>query len=167
MKTRELTVPAPADLGIDMLGAPEGSPIDLDLRLEAVVEGVLATAVARATLHGQCVRCLDPIEDDLEVRVQELYLYPDSEAEDDDAPRMVGDLFDFEPALRDAVVLALPFGPTCEPDCPGLCVECGARLADDPGHSHGDEIDPRWVGLTDLMSDDADAMTPMASEDEE
>ena len=46
------------------------------------------------------------------------------------------DLVDLEPLLRDAVVLALPFQPLCQDDCPGLCVECGARLADDPDHAH-------------------------------
>ena len=53
--------------------------------------------------------------------------------EDDEASRLEGDLLDLEPLLRDAVVLALPFQPLCEDDCPGLCTECGARLKDDPG----------------------------------
>ena len=59
---------------------------------------------------------------------------------------MNGDLIDLEPALRDAVVLALPLQPLCRDDCPGLCPECGARLADDPGHAH-DAVDPRWAAL--------------------
>jgi uncharacterized protein len=52
-----------------------------------------------------------------------------------------------QPLLRDAVVLSLPFQPLCQDDCPGLCVECGARLADDPAHQHDDAIDPRWAAL--------------------
>ena len=60
-----------------------------------------------------------------------------------------GDLIDLEPVLRDAVVLALPFQPVCRDDCPGLCSECGARLADDPDHHH-DEVDPRWAALQGL-----------------
>jgi len=47
-------------------------------------------------------------------------------------------------------VLALPFQPLCEDDCPGMCAECGARLADDPGHTHGEPVDPRWAALTAL-----------------
>ena len=47
-------------------------------------------------------------------------------------------------------MLALPFQPLCRPDCPGLCPECGARLADDPEHTHDDPIDPRWAGLQGL-----------------
>mgnify|MGYP003286645941 CR=1 FL=1 len=46
--------------------------------------------------------------------------------------RLEDDMIDLEPLLRDAVVLALPFQPLCQDDCPGLCTECGARLADDP-----------------------------------
>ena len=151
-----LTVPAPADLGIDVLLVPEGSPVDIDLRLEAVMEGVLVTGTARAALEGECARCLEPIHDDVEARFQELYVYIEhqtSHDEDDDVSRLQDDLVDLEPQLRDAVVLELPFQPMCEPDCPGLCPECGARLAEDPDHSHEAPIDPRWAGLADLQQD--------------
>jgi uncharacterized protein len=47
------------------------------------------------------------------------------------------------------VVTALPVAPLCEPDCPGLCDQCGARLADDPDHTH-EVIDPRWSALQGL-----------------
>ena len=57
------SVPAPADLGIEVLRVPEGSPVELDLRLEAVMEGVLVTGTARAGLEGECVRCLGSIID--------------------------------------------------------------------------------------------------------
>lgn len=152
-RTYSRTVEAPADLGIEVLDVPEGAPVDLDLRLEAVMEGILVTGSADAELEGECVRCLEPIEDHVHVNFQELYVYDDQgsagDSDDEDGvSRMEGDLIDLEPVLRDAVVLALPFQPLCREDCPGLCVECGARLADDPGHAHGDPIDPRWAGLT-------------------
>ena len=147
------TVPAPADLGIEVLRVPEGSQVDLDLRLEAVMEGVLVTGTALAGLEGECVRCLGSITDELEVDLQELYVYDDRDHdpdEDDEVSMLQDDLLDLEPLLRDAVVLALPFQPLCQPDCPGLCVECGARLADDPDHGHEEPVDPRWVALTGL-----------------
>jgi uncharacterized protein len=152
-----MTVPAPAELGIEVLRVPEGSEVDLDLRLEAVMEGVLVTGTATAGLDGECVRCLEPITDDVEVTFQELFVYDDQghlpaeEAEDQGVSRLEDDLLDLEPLLRDAVVLALPFQPLCEDDCPGLCTECGARLADDPDHAHEDPIDPRWAGLVALQ----------------
>ena len=147
------TVPAPADLGIEVLRVPEGSPVAFDLRLEAVMEGVLVTGTARAALEGECVRCLGSINDELEVDLQELYVYDDRDHdpdEDDETSKLQDDLLDLEPLLRDAVVLALPFQPLCQPDCPGLCVECGARLLDDPDHGHEEPVDPRWAALAEL-----------------
>ena len=45
-----------------------------------------------------------------------------------------------------AVCLEEPIAPLCEPDCPGLCPECGERM--EPGHGHGDApIDPRLEAL--------------------
>ncbi|KQY63800.1 metal-binding protein [Nocardioides sp. Root140] len=154
------TVPAPADLGIEVLGVAEGTPVELDLRLEAVMEGVLVTGTVYTGLTGECVRCLDPISDELEARFQELYVYDDGHHdidadEESEVRRLEDDLLDLEPVLRDAVVLALPFQPLCEEDCPGLCTECGAHLADDPDHTHEAPIDPRWAGLEALTQDDS------------
>lgn len=151
----ELTAPAPAELGIEVLRVPEGSPVEIDLRLEAVMEGVLVTGTAYAALEGECVRCLKAIEDEISVDLQELYLYDDHAltGEDDEVRRLEGDLIDLEPPLRDAVVLALPFQPLCMEDCPGLCPECGVRLADDPDHAHEAAIDPRWAGLAALKDE--------------
>ena len=160
---------APAELGIEILGVPEGSQVEVDLRLEAVMEGVLVTGSAKAALEGECARCLEPITDTIAVDFQELFVYDDEpdrshrptssprgrnerSDQDDDVNRLEGDLLDLEPALRDAVVLALPFQPLCRDDCPGLCVECGARLADDPDHGHEDPVDPRWAALGEVRT---------------
>jgi len=150
------TVPAPADLDLGgVVGVPELADVVLDLRLESVMEGVLVSGTARAPLAGECARCLDAIGGELTVDIQELYAYPDrvrDDAEADDEEHLVeDDLIDLEPALRDAAVLALPQAPLCRDDCPGLCSECGARLADDPAHKH-DIIDPRWAALAELRT---------------
>ena len=156
-RRKTFTAPAPADLGIEVLRVPEGSPIEFELRLEAVMEGVLVTGTAQAVLEGECVRCLDEIHDEVVADFQELFVYEESDTatdspdgEDDDARRLEGDLLDLEPLVRDAVVLMLPFQPLCRDDCPGLCIECGARLADEPGHQHDEPIDPRWAKLSGL-----------------
>ena len=156
---------APAGLGIEILSVSEGHSVDIDLRLEAVMEGVLVTGTAAAELEGECSRCLEPIRDTIQVDLQELFVYDDrhdhhhqhhgGDDEDDDVSRLEGDLIDLEPLLRDAVVLALPFQPLCREDCPGLCVECGARLADDPDHRHDAPIDPRWAALGEVAAADA------------
>ena len=157
-RPKSFSAEAPAGLGIDILGVPEGSTVDIDVRLEAVMEGVLVTGTATAELEGECVRCLEPIHDSVEVDIQELFVYDDPDRggpvddEGEGVSRLEDDLIDLEPLLRDAVVLALPRQPLCRDDCPGLCVECGARLADDPDHRHEDQIDPRWAALGDLAA---------------
>jgi uncharacterized protein len=131
-----------------------GGDVALDLRFEAVSEGVLVTGSAVAPLSGECARCLDPVTSTIEVNFQELYRYlpdPGEDENDGDERFLDGDFLDLEPAFRDAVVLALPLSPLCRDDCPGLCVECGAKLADvGPEHGHGDKLDPRWGILAKL-----------------
>jgi uncharacterized protein len=162
-RQKSFSAPAPADLGIEVLRVPEGSPIEFDTRLEAVMEGVLVTGTATAGLAGECVRCLEEIRDEIEVDFQELFVYEenagDTDEEDSGTSRLEGDLLDLEPLLRDAVVLALPFQPLCRDDCPGLCTECGARLADDPDHQHQEPIDPRWAALQGLTREDVPGRT--------
>ncbi len=158
MREVSLAVPAPAGIGIMSIGVPEGSGIELDIRLESVIEGVLVSGTARVQLTGECSRCLDTVTDELEVDLQELYRYeatdahgrvqrePDEDDEDDEQLTLAGDYLDLEPVLRDAVVLDLPLAPVCRDDCPGLCPQCGFRLEDDLDHHH-DVIDPRWAAL--------------------
>jgi len=153
-------VAAPADLGTAVIGVPEGADLTLGLRLESVMEGVLVSGVVRGTAVGECVRCLDEVRDEVTVRVQELFVYPeraqaadesgDDEAEDE--PELTDDLADIEPVVRDSLVTALPFQPLCRPDCPGLCSVCGARLEDDPDHHH-DVVDPRWSALQTMLEE--------------
>lgn len=156
MKAVQRIAEAPDGIGMDVIGVPPGSPVDLDLRLESVVEGVLVTGTAVVSLQGQCARCLEQISSDEEVDLQELYLYPDKEPDDDEASRLEAELLDLEPLLRDTVVLDLPYTPLCRPDCAGLCPDCGANLNEDPGHRHDDRVDPRWAGLTAWTADPDD-----------
>ena len=166
--TQTRTVPAPANLRLELIGVPEGADVALEVRFEAVSEGVLATGTAIAPLAGECARCLAPLSSSVTASFQELYLYADGrrdrhekhdrhdryyehEEQDDDERYLDGDLLDLEPAFRDAVVLALPMSPLCREDCPGLCAECGTPLADaGPGHQHDDAADPRWAALKQL-----------------
>jgi len=148
-------VPAPADLRVAMACVPPGADIKLTVMLEAVSEGVLVTAEATAPVTGECARCLEPAASSIEVAFRELYEQDEGPPElaDDASDRrfLQGELLDLEPAFRDAAVLALPLAPLCRPDCAGLCVECGVRLADaGRDHDHARPLDPRWARLGQL-----------------
>ena len=155
MRKVSRTVPAPADLGTEVIGIPEGTEVELKLRLEAVMEGVLVSGSVSGVAMGECIRCLEEVRLPLDTQFTELFSYPENrvaEDEDEDVHRVEEDLINLEPVLRDAVVLALPFQPVCREDCPGLCSECGALLADDPTHSH-ETADPRWSALNGILAD--------------
>ncbi|SEQ14746.1 YceD family protein [Microlunatus flavus] len=156
MTTVRTSVPAPAGLGTEVIGVPEGAPIELDLRFEAVVEGVLVTGTAAMEAVGECVRCLIPVSVPVEVDVQELFVHDAASEDDEEVSVLAGDYVDLEPVLRDDVVLDLPFQPLCTPDCSGLCPTCGVRLDDHPGHHHDADADPRWAALGALDLDDTD-----------
>lgn len=147
MKRATREVPAPEGFGNGVIGVPTGAPLTLELMFEAVVEGILVSGSAEAELAGECARCLTPVGGFATTDVQELFLFPDAEPDDDEASRVEADLIDLEPLLRDQLVLDMPFTPLCREDCAGLCPTCGVDLNADPAHEHGDAIDPRWAEL--------------------
>ncbi|MGC4932558.1 YceD family protein [Gordonia sp. DT30] len=162
------TVRTPERLGVEMIGIPADSEVDLDLRLESVSEGVLITGTVCGETQGQCARCLEPVDGTVTVFLTELYAYPNSETEqtsdDDEVHRIVDDRVDLEQAIIDAVALELPMSPLCREDCPGLCSVCGVPLdGAESGHGH-ELIDPRWAGLVDKFGDLGDGTTTTSSD---
>jgi uncharacterized protein len=154
------TVPSPARIGLELIGIAPGAPLDLDLRVESVSEGVLVSGTLSAPTTGECARCLTPFSGRVEVALTELFAYPDSiteaTTEEDEVGRVVDNIVDLEQPIIDAVGLELPFSPVCRVDCPGLCPHCGVPLATaEPGHHH-DEIDPRWAKLAAMLPPDDD-----------
>jgi len=152
------TVPSPSRIGLDLIAIEPAAPLDLDLRLESVSEGILVSGTVHGPTRGECSRCLGPVAGDIDITLTELYAYPDSltetTTEEDEVGHVVDHTVDLEQPIRDAVGLALPFTPTCVEDCPGLCPQCGVALASaEPGHHH-DQIDPRWAKLTRFLSED-------------
>jgi uncharacterized protein len=151
MRTYHRRFPAPPDLGLDVIRIPEGDELALDVRLESVMEGVLVSGTAVAPVAGECARCLDPLTDRVEVELTELFAYPHTATEEstdpDEVSRVVDDLVDLEPIVRDAVLLALPQAPLCRDDCPGLCPECGGKRAELGAEHRHETMDPRWAAL--------------------
>jgi uncharacterized protein len=155
--TRSIPAPAAGErFGLDTIAVPEGRPIELDLRLESVSEGVYVSGTARAPLAGECARCLDELADEVTVEIGELFAYPDSvtdeTTDDDELPRVVDEAVDVEQTVRDALVLALPMAPLCREDCQGLCPDCGEKRAELPPDHRHETLDPRWAALRERSS---------------
>jgi uncharacterized protein len=145
---QEVRAQLPSD-GLTVLDSavPAGAPVDVDVELESLTDGIVVTGRVSAPWEGCCRRCLGPAGGTLDVRVRELY---QPKPGSDDAFPLDGDQLDLEPLVREALLLELPLAPLCRPDCAGLCPECGAdRNEHDCGH-HAEVHDPRWDVLDEL-----------------
>lgn len=148
MRELHLKIAALAAMGNGIVAVGEGAPLSIDLRLESVHEGILATGEVETEASGDCSRCLEPLNLPVKVDFQELFAYSGQSDED----LLVHDnQIDMEQVVIDSVVLSLPFQPVCSEDCPGLCAECGEKLAEGREHQHEAPVDPRWSGLEGLL----------------
>jgi uncharacterized protein len=148
---RELSVPIELSerIGTAVVGLPAGSKFTLELRLESVHEGILASGELVATAETECSRCLEPMNLEIHVDFQELFAYS---VQSDDDLLVEGDHIDIEQTVIDSVVPSLPFQPVCKPNCLGLCAVCGEKLENDPNHGHESAVDPRWSALEQLKT---------------
>ena len=154
MVTLRNTVPNPSRIGAASIAIEQGAPLDLDLRLESVSEGVLVTGTVSAPWRGVCRRCTTPIDGEFNVSVKERFCDPDPERHvlDDELAYEIGDdQLDLGPMMRDAIVLELPLAPLCLADCAGLCAECGADRNVE-ACTCVPPVDPRWATLDVLRS---------------
>ena len=141
-------------LGISTAVVPDGSPVEIDLELEAVSNGIVATGMVRAPWVGECRRCLLPVEGVSEAKVQEIFEPDPTEGE---TYLLGNEVVDLEPMVRDAVLLALPLAPLCAEDCKGPAPEefpTGPAGALEEGAEP--PADPRWAALAELDFDPDD-----------
>ena len=136
------------DLGTELARVRDDVPVEADLLLEALVEGILVSGTLQGTLSLRCARCITEFEQPLSVEVHELFV-PEPEDDTDDYPLDPDGEIDPDQMIRDAIGVELPFSPLCRADCLGLCPQCGGdrNLDECPGHV---EVDPRWDALQQL-----------------
>ena len=121
------------------------------MRLSRTNRGLVVDAELRTALAGECARCLRPVV--TPVKAADRRGGPAL-----DRPRPAGSRSRSRrtaiPRRRASPTTTSsscgrsssrrsasqePIAPLCEPDCPGLCPECGERL--EPGHGHDDGPD--------------------------
>jgi uncharacterized protein len=141
-------------LGTEVAVVPDDAPIEGDLLLESVLEGILVTGRLTGTRHLWCARCLKEFDEPFVVRLAEMFI-PEPEEDADEYPMDPTGFLDPEQMVRDAVGVELPFSPLCRPDCLGLCPVCGGdrNHGQEPGGCEGDHPrpDPRWAELETLL----------------
>ncbi|HEX8803132.1 MAG TPA: DUF177 domain-containing protein [Acidimicrobiales bacterium] len=132
---------------------------DDDVVVDVTLEGQGTTLTATGTVtgrwSGECRRCLEATGGDLVVELHEVFTPDPVEGETYELGR---DHVDLEPAVREAVALALPLAPLCDeacagPDPEGHPVVADAGDADDDAGDDGEPVDHRWAALDALRFD--------------
>ncbi len=131
-------------------------PVEVSLTLESLSNGITVHGTASATWSGQCRRCVRPLTVPMTVEISELY---QRVVEDADAYAIENEQINLLPMVRENILLAIPLGPLCRPDCPGLCPQCGIDLSEATCECEISTQDPRW-GVLDSLRGVLDDPTP-------
>ncbi len=131
-------------------------PIEIDLRLDSVVEGLLVHGTVGFTLEVSCGRCTEDFEIDVDENVSELFVDPakaDPEDEWDEGYELLdsGTAVDLSVLLRDVVVLGVPVRPLHDEPCAPPTIDgVEVRTEDEDATIRAKTLDPRWAALADL-----------------
>ena len=138
------------ELGLESAHVGVAGEVALDLVLRVITEGMGLDGTAAAKWVGECRRCLSEVAGDTTAEVHEIFEVHPTEGET--YPLGV-ETVDVEPAVRDAILLALPLTPLCRDDCPGPDPERFPTTveSDEPVER---KPDPRWAALEGLNFDE-------------
>ncbi len=123
---------------------------DVELVVEAVVEGMAASGTVSARWIGPCRRCLSSVEGTIGIEIREIF---ESEPTEGETWPILDERIDLTPVVREAVLLALPLAPLCEESCRGPEPDRFPTGVPDDERPSGD---PRWAILEELSFDDSD-----------
>ncbi len=144
--------------GLQVMAArvPEGAQIQLVGVIESTASGaVKVTGAVSAPWTGECRRCLGPVEGQLVAEVSEVF---EAHPIEGDTYPLVDEQIDLGNMVRDALLLALPLAPLCQPRCPGPDPEefpVGQACEGSGGTDR--PVDPRWAQLDQLGTKGPDA----------
>lgn len=133
--------------------------LSLDLVLNPVDTSVFITGSLQGRFSVSCSRCLGPCqikvsEPDLQLTVLSTTTIEDEESlEDVQTFTFDGETLDLRPLIREHLVLAIPMAPLCDPQCKGICSNCGVQLNHETCscENPGGEVRP-WVAALQQLS---------------
>lgn len=125
-------------------------PVVGSVTVESIERGVSVYGSVTFSWKGDCRRCLETVEDAVEVDIDEIFQVhaPD----DSDLIDFDGDQIDLVPIVRDAVALSLPLAPLCREDCAGPDPDRYPAVTEDELEVESGP-DPRWAALDQLDLD--------------
>ena len=116
----------------------------------------------QAVLVLTCVRCLGEAEQPVEIDVEEEFASEHTSADVDtidrdepEASAISEYVLDVSELVRQQVMLTLPMGFLCSPDCRGLCPSCGQNLNQGSCECRLPGTDSRWAKLGEILDEAA------------
>ncbi len=117
---------------------------------------IVATGTVSTVLDRACRRCLEQADEEFDLDVA-LVWSDDAELRGDDGEIRAlptgTDEIDVGEAIREELLLAVPPYKVCDPDCKGLCPQCGINWNEHSCDCSTEEPDPRWDALRALQSE--------------
>ncbi|MDB6110542.1 MAG: hypothetical protein JWR69_2292, partial [Pedosphaera sp.] len=114
--------------GVDELIHPT-QPLNYDIEVQKLDQGILAQGSLELTLDCECVRCLKPFQYRLELPDWACHLALEGE----EAAPVVNDCVDLTPFVREDILLEFPRHPLCETECGGLPKKAAAKSKNSGG----------------------------------
>jgi|SRR5271165_881845 len=93
-----------------------GDPLEYNLEVEKMQDGLLIQGRLSLGLECQCVRCLKTFQYRLDLQLWTSHLPLQGEA----AVQVINDCVDLTPWVREDILLEFPQHPLCKRDCSGL-----------------------------------------------
>jgi len=126
----------PSELKLDVPGYTLNTPLTFSGYATKSTDDVYVDGSLKGAVTAECSRCLVSFEMPLELDMKVMYV-PDEERldkssdmieSDSNVSLYENDVIDFSREINDMVLVSLPLKPICQPDCKGLCPQCGADL---------------------------------------
>ena len=125
--------------------------LHVEVRLEALRDGIVVTGTVSADWSTVCRRCLASIAGRAIGEVDELYRLDEL---DDEAYLIEDGQLDLAPMVREVILLELDLERLCRDDCAGLCPVCGVDRNTTPCDCDTTVTDERWSALEGFVPDD-------------
>jgi len=131
-------------------------PADIDIDLTNTGFCILLTGKIEVPVEMDCARCLTPFKCHVTTDIFETYYDkkkgpPKTSDNDEEYIPFTGDDINIEPEVIKAVLLAIPIRALCDPECKGLCPQCGSNLNIETCTCRQENIDPRMAKLKELL----------------
>jgi uncharacterized protein len=123
--SREITFDIPAinlgsELNLQMLNGK--------VEFTRTPKGILVQAIFNTSIHAECVRCLDELEQPLRTDFTELYAFHTNSVTESGLIVPEDGNIDLQPLVREYLLIEVPIKTVCRADCQGLCTVCGENL---------------------------------------